>query len=42
MKLTQTNGPTLGGQKPKGRQNSKGKNPTFLEAWEKETSNTVS
>ena len=41
-KLTQTTGPTLGGQKPKGRQNSKGKNPTFLEAWEKETSNTVS
>ena len=36
MKLTQTTGPTLGGQKPKGRKNS-----TFLEAWEKETSNTI-
>ena len=36
MKLTQTTGPTLGGQKPKGRKNS-----TLLEAWEKETSNTM-
>ena len=35
-KLTETSGPTLGGQKPKGRKNS-----TF-EAWEKEISNTVS
>ena len=43
-KLAQTTGPILGGQKPKGRKNSnffKGKNSTFLEAWEKETSNTV-
>ena len=37
MKLTQTTGPTLGGQKPKGRKNF-GFN---IEAWEKETSNTV-
>ena len=36
MKLTQTTEPTLGGQKPKGRKNS-----IFLEAWEKETSNTI-
>ena len=35
-KLTQTTEPTLGGQKPKGRKNS-----IFLEAWEKETSNTI-
>ena len=45
MKLTQTTGPTLGGQKPKGRKNStflKEKNSTFLEAWEKETSSTIS
>ena len=41
-KLTQTTGPTLGGQKPKG-----GKNSTFfkgkieLEACNKETSNTI-
>ena len=35
-KLTQTTGPTLGGQKPKGRKNS------TLKAWEKETSNTIS
>ena len=90
MKLTQTTGPTLGGQKPKGRKNStlfkerrkwqstpallpgkyhgwrslisyspwglkeldttellhfhfhfQGNNSTFLEAWEKETSNTI-
>jgi len=44
MKLTQTTGPTLGGQKPKGRKNSTffKENSTFLEAWEKETSNTIS
>ena len=36
MKLTETTGPTLGGQKPKGRKNFN------LEAWEKETSNTIS
>ena len=36
MTLTQTTEPTLGGQKTKGRKNS-----TFLEAWEKETSNTI-
>ena len=36
MKLTQTTGPNLGGQNQKGRKNS------TLEAWEKETSNTVS
>jgi len=36
-KLTQNTGPTLGGQKPKGRKNS-----TFLETWEKEISNTIS
>ena len=36
-KLTQTTGPTLGGQKPKGRKNS-----TSQEVWEKETSNTIS
>ena len=36
MKLTQTTGPNLGGQKPKGRKNS------TLKAREKETSNTIS
>ena len=37
MNLTQTTGPTLRElKKPKGRKNS-----TFLEAWEKETSNTI-
>ena len=36
MKLTQTTGPVIGGQKPKG-----GKNSTFLEAWKKEISNTI-
>ena len=44
MKLTETTGPTLGGQKPKRRKNSiffKEKNSTFLEAWEKETSDTI-
>ena len=44
MKLTQTTGPTLGGQKPKGKKEFKllqGKNSTFLEVWEKETSNTI-
>ena len=35
--MTQTTGQTLEGQKPKGKKNS-----TFLEAWEKETSNTIS
>ena len=42
--LPQTTEPTLGGQKPKGRKKEflQGKNSTFLEAWEKETSNTVS
>ena len=38
MKLTQTTGPILGGQKPKGRNYStffKEKNSTFLEAWER-------
>ena len=35
-KLTHTTGPTLGGQKPKGRKKFS------LEAWEKEASNTVS
>ena len=38
-KLTQTSGPTLGGKKPKGRKDQ-GNNSTFLEAWEKETSNS--
>ena len=37
MKLTQTSGPNLGGKKTIRRKNS-----TFLEAWEKETSNTIS
>jgi len=32
----QTTGPTLGGQKQKGRKNS-----SFLEAWEKENSKTI-
>jgi len=44
LKLTKTTGPTLGGQKSKGIKNStffKEKNSTFLEAWEKETSNTI-
>ena len=36
MKLTQTTGPTLGGQKPKGRKKFNN------EPWEKETSNTIS
>ena len=36
MKLTQTTGPTLGRQKPKGRKKFN------LEAWEKETSNRIS
>ena len=36
MKLTETTGPTLGGQKPKGRKNFN------LEAWENETFNTIS
>ena len=35
MKLTQTTGPILGGQKPKEKEFN-------LEAWEKETSNTIS
>ena len=35
MKLTQTTGPILGGQKPKEKEFN-------LEAWEKETSNIVS
>ena len=45
MKLTQTTGPTLGGQKPKGRKKlafKKKKKEISLEAWEKETSNTIS
>ena len=44
MKLTQTTGTTLRGQKPKGRKNStfSKENSTFLEVWEKETSNTIS
>ena len=45
MKLTQTTGPTIEGKKQKERKNStffKEKNSTFLEAWEKETSNTIS
>ena len=37
MKLTQTTGPNLGGQKPKGR-----KKKFNLKALEKETSNTIS
>ena len=40
MKLTQTPGPNLWGQKPKGRKNStffKEGNSTFLEAWESES-----
>ena len=44
-KLTQTTGPTLGGQKPKGRKKlafKKRKKEISLEAWEKETSNTIS
>ena len=43
MKLTQTTGPNLGGQKQNGRKNSTffKEISTFLEAWEKETSNTV-
>ena len=36
MKLTETTGPTLGGQKPKGRKIFNN------EPWEKETSNTMS
>jgi len=36
MKLTETTGPTLEGQK------SKGKKEFNLEAWKKETSNTIS
>ena len=36
MKLTQTPGPTIGRQKPKGRKKFN------LEAWEKETSNRIS
>ena len=39
MKLTQTTGPNLGGQKPKKK---KKKEKFNLEAWEKETSNTIS
>ena len=35
MKLTQTNGPILGGQKTKEKE-------VNLEAWEKKTSNTIS
>ena len=38
MKLTQTTGPNLGGQKPK----KKKKEKFNLEAWEKETSNKIS
>ena len=43
MKLTQTTGPTLGGQTKRKKEFNliQGKNSTFLEAWEKETSNTV-
>ena len=37
MKLTQTTGPALGGQK-----GTKRKKEFNLEAWEKETSNTIS
>ena len=36
MKLTKIDGPTLGGQKPKRKKEFK------LEAWENETSNTIS
>ena len=44
MKLTQTTGPTLGGQTKRKKEFNllQGKNSTFLEAWEKETSNTIS
>ena len=43
MKLTQTTGPTLGGQTKRKKEFNlpQGKNSTFLEAWEKETSNTI-
>ena len=44
MKLTKIDGPTLGEQKPKRKKEFnplQGKNSTFLEAWEKETSNTI-
>ena len=39
----QTTGPTLGGQTKSKKEFNllQGKNSTFLEAWEKETSNTV-
>ena len=43
MKLTQTTGPTLRRAETKRKIESnflQGKNSTFLEAWEKETSNT--
>ena len=44
MELTQTTGPTLGGQTKSKKEFNllQGKNSTFLEAWEKETSNTIS
>ena len=43
MKLTQTTGPTLGGQTKRKKEFNlpQGNNSTFLEAWEKETSNTI-
>ena len=44
MKLTQTTGPTLGGQKPKGRKNSnffKERIQLSLKPGKKETSNTI-
>ena len=41
--LTKTTGPTLGGQKPKGRKNSPSsrKEFNFPSAWEKKTSSTI-
>jgi len=45
MQLTQTTGPTLGGAETKRKKEFnllQGKNSTSLEAWEKETSNTIS
>ena len=43
-KFTETTGPNLGGQKPNGRKHSTffKEDSTFLEAWEKETPNTIS
>ena len=42
-KFTQSTGPNLGGQKQNGKKNSTffKEISTFLEAWEKETTNTI-